>query len=140
MLKKAFARCGKNRVHKTRGEIIVPDGGALFSRTIEEIGDQLRLDFSAPKSIATTQWADAANVFTGELHVQRITANEIRKLGRANVHRIALNSVLTKRVFVRLQAIAGALQIAGEFFRADRLPDGDVLGRGEDLRGVLQNM
>src|SRR4029077_5699955 len=127
-------------VYEKRREIIVADGAALLAQAVEEIGDELRLDLGVIEGIAAPERTDGANGLAGELHVQRIAANEVRKFGGANVDRVALYRVLPEGVFIGFRAIPAALQIAGELFGADGLADGNVPGSGEDLRGVLQNV
>src|SRR6266849_752051 len=109
MLEKTLVLRGQDGVYEKRGEIVIADRTALLAQAVEEIGNELRLDLRAFEGIAAAEGADGSNGLAGELHVQRIGANEVRKLGGANVDRVALHGVLAEGVFIGFRAIPGAL-------------------------------
>ncbi len=77
MFEKAFVFRGHDRVHQRGRQVLVENRAALFSRAVEKIGDQFRLDFGAAHVGAAGKRPNIANGLAGELNRQAIGAREI---------------------------------------------------------------
>src|ERR1700730_3278967 len=86
MLEEALILRGENRVDQQRGKIVVADRAAFLTQAVEQISDELRLNFGVVDRVAAAERADSANGLARKLHVQRISADKVRELGGANVH------------------------------------------------------
>src|SRR5215470_1697135 len=139
VLEKAFVFRRKDGVHEHYREVIVAYRAPLFARAVEQIGDQLRLDFRCVKFGPALQRADAANALPAELHGQRVLPAEVGKLGWPDVHRITVYGVLAERVGIALRPVTDACQIIHQVVRSPCLRRRNVFRRGENLCGVLKD-
>src|SRR5260370_26811299 len=140
MLEKALVFRGKNGVNQRGRQIVVAYGPALFAGTVEKIGDELRLDFRGPEFCAAGNRPDRADVLARKLNCQRVGAGKVRKLGRPNVDGVASYRELAERAVVILRAVSHAGEISREVVGTPGLARGDVLGSGENLRRILEDV
>ncbi len=93
MLEKALVFGGEQRVHQRFGDILKANPAPLFPRVIEEIGQQLRLDFRALHHIAVIEQLDAADAAARKIDVQCVFALEEGVVKRMDLDDVAVDAV-----------------------------------------------
>src|SRR5215470_6805134 len=93
MLEEALVLCGDDGVHEDGRNVFVADGTALFAGAIEQIGNELRLDFGGAHLGTATEGTNRTDGLAGELYGQSIRGTEVGELGGANVDAVGLDGV-----------------------------------------------
>ena len=134
--KKRLSSAESTAFTSRRGNILEAYAAALLPRAVEQIGQQLRLDFGAVQRGPIVETADAANFLAGKLDAQRILSGKVGVL-RPDESRWRCPARKTSRLCrpnLRL-GVTGHLHVAGQILRGKCLAHGDSRGRRIDARG-----
>src|SRR5262249_34554332 len=112
----------------------------FLARTVEEIGQQLRLDRRAVELAAVAARSDGAHRSVGKLHVEAVRAGKIRVLLWLNLDCLALDGVPARCVGGFRFAVAGALEPIDELRRGQFFAGEDLPGSAEDPRRGLRSV
>ncbi len=96
MLEEAFVFGGENSVHEMAGKVVEADYPAFLARTVEEIGDRLRLDLRGIARQAVVELCDAGDGGTREINSQGVGAPEIGIGGRTNLYRRTCHAIFPR--------------------------------------------
>ena len=140
MFEETLVLGGKNRVYQHYRQIFIAHGPPLLTRAVEKIGNEFRFDFRGIKLSAAGKRFDGSNALSTELNRQRIVPREIGKLRRPDIDRVRLHGELADGVCILYRAVSHASEISGQIFRSPGLTCRDMFRRGEDLRGVLEDV
>jgi len=87
-------------------QIVITNRAALFAQAVEQVGDQLRLDFRRAHVRPASERANSSNDPAVELDGQGVTSGKEGEFRRPDIEGVALDGVGAEGVFIRVRAIA----------------------------------
>ena len=140
MLEEALVLRGQHGVEQILRQIVEPDDAPLLARTVEEIGQHLRLDVREIALHAAGNLHDPRNVRTGEVHPNRVVAFEVGVFRGPDFDGRLGDAKLPGRAGHAAFLITGMDQVLLKIGLLEGFARVDASGSGIDARGILVNL